>query len=80
MPVWITGQMWNPARFACFLTRGISTFVDVAGDARYVWRPDNEAIDTAGVVYVRIPLEDTNVDLPDVAFDAVRERPRGADG
>ena len=31
-PVWITGQMRNPARFACFLARGISTFVDVAGE------------------------------------------------
>ncbi len=79
-PVWITGQMRNPARFACFLARGISTFVDVAGDARYVWRPDDEAIDAAGIVYVRIPLEDTNVDLPNAAFDAVRDALDGADG
>jgi protein tyrosine phosphatase (PTP) superfamily phosphohydrolase (DUF442 family) len=80
MPVWITGQMRNPARFACFLTRGISTFVDVAGDARYVWRPDGEAIAAAGIEYVRIPLEDTNVDLPDAAFDAVRDALDGANG
>ena len=70
----------DPARFACFLARGISTFVDVAGDARYVWRPDDEAIDAAGIVYVRIPLEDTNVDLPNAAFDAVRDALDGADG
>jgi protein tyrosine phosphatase (PTP) superfamily phosphohydrolase (DUF442 family) len=67
----ITGQMRNPVRFDCFLARGISTFVDVAGDAHYVWRPDDETIEFAGVTYVRIPLEDTNVDLPDAAFDAV---------
>ena len=67
----LSGQMRNPARFACFLVRGISTFVDVAGDAHYVWRPDEETIASAGIAYVRISLEDTNVDLPDAAFDAV---------
>ncbi len=32
------------------------------------------------IVYVRIPLEDTNVDLPNAAFDAVRDALNGADG
>jgi hypothetical protein len=72
--------MRNPARFGCFVARGISTFVDVAGDAHYVWRPDPEAIDAARVVYVRIPLEDTNIDLPDAAFDAVDSALDCADG
>lgn len=70
--VWITGQMRTPPRFDSFVLRGFGTFVDVAGDAHYVWRPDEPAIEAAGVTYVRIPLEDTNVDLPDEAFDAVR--------
>jgi len=69
--VWITGQMRTPPRFDGFVLRGFGTFVDVAGDAHYVWRPDEETIESAGVTYVRIPLEDTNVDLPDTAFDAV---------
>jgi protein tyrosine phosphatase (PTP) superfamily phosphohydrolase (DUF442 family) len=64
--------MRNPARFGCFLARGMSTFVDVAGDAHYVWRPDEAAIEAAGVTYTRIPLEDNNLDLPDEAFDAVQ--------
>lgn len=67
----ITGQMRNPARFGCLLARGFGTFVDAAGDAAYVWRPDEETIEAAGVTYVRIPIEDTNVDLPDDAFDAL---------
>jgi hypothetical protein len=69
----LTGQMRNPARFGCFLARGFERFVDVAGDAAYVWRPDEAAIEASGVSYVRIPLEDTNVDLPDSAFEAVRD-------
>lgn len=75
--VTITGQMRNPARFGCFLTRGFERFVDVAGDASYVWRPDEAAIAAAGVSYVRITLEDTNVDLPDSAFEAVRDAIHG---
>jgi protein tyrosine phosphatase (PTP) superfamily phosphohydrolase (DUF442 family) len=79
-PVSITGQMRNPARFACFLVRGFRTFVDVAGDAHYVWRPDEPTIEASRVNYVRVPLEDTNLDLPDVAFEAVRDAVDAADG
>ncbi len=78
--VWITGQMRTPPRFDGFVLRGFGTFVDVAGDAHYVWRPEQEAIESAGVAYFRIPLEDTNVDLPDAAFDAVHEALINADG
>jgi len=75
----ITGQMRNPARFDCFLVRGFATFVDVAGDAHYVWRPTESEIEAAGVTYVRIPLEDTNLDLPDAAFEAVRDAVENAE-
>jgi hypothetical protein len=71
--VTITGQMGNPARFGCFLARGFATFIDAAGDEQYVWRPDEASIEAAGVTYVRISIEDTNLDLPDFAFEAVRE-------
>jgi protein tyrosine phosphatase (PTP) superfamily phosphohydrolase (DUF442 family) len=76
----ITGQMRNPARFGCLLARGFGTFVDVAGDAHYVWRPDGATIEAAGIAYIRIPLEDTNVDLPDFAFEIVRDVLDDADG
>ena len=76
----ITGQMRNPARFGCFLVRGFRTFVDAAGDAHYVWRPDEEAIHHAGVDYVRVAIEDTNVDLPDEAFAAVASALDRAEG
>jgi protein tyrosine phosphatase (PTP) superfamily phosphohydrolase (DUF442 family) len=69
--IWITGQMRTPPRFDGFVLRGFDTFVDVAGDAHYVWRPDERAVEAVGVRYVRIPVEDTNVDLPDEAFEAV---------
>jgi protein tyrosine phosphatase (PTP) superfamily phosphohydrolase (DUF442 family) len=72
--------MRNPARFGCLLARGFGTFVDVAGDAHYVWRPDGATIEAAGIAYIRIPLEDTNVDLPDFAFEIVRDVLDDADG
>lgn len=78
--IFVTGQMRNPARFGCFLARGISTFVDAAGDAHYVWRPDDESIASARVAYVRIPIEDTNVDLPDSAFDTASSALEAAEG
>jgi protein tyrosine phosphatase (PTP) superfamily phosphohydrolase (DUF442 family) len=71
--------MRNAERFVGFVDQGFRTFVDVAGDASYVWRPDASAIRAAGVSYTRIPLEDTNVDLPDVTFEAVREALERAD-
>lgn len=79
-PVTITGQMRNPARFGCFLACGFRTFVDAAGDADYVWRPDPDDVAAARVTYVRIPIEDTNVDLPDTAFEAVASALDGAEG
>src|SRR5947207_12526836 len=69
--IFLTGQMRDPGRFHDFVRRGFGTFVDVAGDAAYVWRPDADMIDAAGIRYVRIPLEDDNVDLPDEAFARV---------
>jgi protein tyrosine phosphatase (PTP) superfamily phosphohydrolase (DUF442 family) len=37
-------------------------------------------IESAGVVYRRIPLEDTNLDLPDAAFDGVAAALDDAEG
>src|SRR5262249_22699900 len=76
----ITGQMRNAERFAGFVEQGFELFVDVAGAAHYVWRPDEHAVRAAGVRYVRIEgVEDTNLDLPDFAFSqlatALDERP-----
>ena len=51
---------------------GFDAFVDVAGGLGYVWRPSAEEIRAAGVRYVRVEeVEDTNLDLPDRAFDEV---------
>ena len=68
--IFVTGQMRTPERFGDFVARGLTTFVDAAGDASYIWRPDDGAIAAAGVRYLRIPIEDTNLDLPDAAFAA----------
>jgi protein tyrosine phosphatase (PTP) superfamily phosphohydrolase (DUF442 family) len=78
--IFISGQMRDPERFAQFVSEGFRTFVDVAGDAAYIWRPDEATIRAAGVAYTRIPLEDTNVELPAPAFTAVREALDGATG
>jgi protein tyrosine phosphatase (PTP) superfamily phosphohydrolase (DUF442 family) len=69
--IFITGQMRTPERFAEFVQSGIQAFVDVAGDAEYIWRPKAETIARAGVQYTRIAVEDTNIDLPDEAFAAL---------
>lgn len=70
--VFLTGQMRDSERFGDLVAAGFDSFVDVAGDAPYVWRPGSAAIRAAGVVYVRVrDVEDTNVDLPDRAFEAV---------
>jgi protein tyrosine phosphatase (PTP) superfamily phosphohydrolase (DUF442 family) len=78
--IFLTGQMREPERFAEFVGRGVTTFVDAAGDASYVWRPDEAEIAEAGVNYVRIPIEDTNVDLPDHAFSLARDAVEAAAG
>jgi len=78
--IFVTGQMRDQERFAGFVGDGFRTFVDVAGDAAYVWRPDEAAISEAGVAYTRIPLEDTNVELPAAAFTAVRDALEAAAG
>lgn len=78
--IFVSAQMRDADRFAGFVRQGIGTFVDVAGDNSYVWRPDDEAIRAAGVAYARIPLEDTNVDLPDSAFSAVEQALGAAQG
>jgi hypothetical protein len=68
----LSGQLGHLARFEAILERGIERFVDVAGAAHYVWRPDATAIAASGVTYVEVAgVEDTNVDLPDSAFDRV---------
>jgi hypothetical protein len=70
--VFLSGHLRNDERFTELVRSGIEVFVDVAGSAPYVWRPNEEAIASAGARYVRINgVEDTNVDLPDFAFDAV---------
>ena len=38
-----------------------------------MWRPGPDAVRDARVEYARIPVEDTNVDLPDDAFASVSE-------
>lgn len=78
--IFVTGQMRTPERFRDLVARGLETFVDAAGDASYVWRPDDAAVAEAGVEYVRIPIEDTNVDLPDEAFSIARDALEGAAG
>lgn len=79
-PIFLTAQLRDAERFTSFVAAGIETFVDAAGDAPYVWRPDPRMIRDAGVCYLRIPLEDTNVDLPDDAFSAVASAVSGAKG
>jgi hypothetical protein len=70
--VFISAQLRDAERFATFVRDGIGVFVDVAGDAPYVWRPDPTAVEAAGIIYRRISaVEDTNIDLPDSAFEAV---------
>lgn len=70
--VFLSAQMRDPRRFGDLVDRGFVAFVDVAGDAPYVWRPSGSEIEAAGVSYTRVRgVEDTNVDLPDRAFDAV---------
>lgn len=72
--VFLSAQLRDAERFATFVRNGIRVFVDVAGDAPYVWRPDPTAVKSARVIYTRIRgVEDTNIDLPDAAFEAVAE-------
>jgi len=78
--IFVTGQMRAPERFRELVARGVRTFVDAAGDASYVWRPDKPEIAEAGVDYVRIPIEDTNVDLPDNAFSVARDAIEASEG
>src|SRR6266508_1752014 len=56
--IFLSAQMRDLERFDEFRRTGFRAFVDVAGDAGYVWRPDRTAIRAAGVAYTRIPLED----------------------
>ncbi|MBA3717523.1 MAG: hypothetical protein H0W87_04755 [Actinobacteria bacterium] len=78
--IFVTGQMRDRERFDGFLSAGFRTFIDVAGDAAYVWRPDPTTIRSAGVAYTRIAIEDTNVELPMSAFTAARDALEAADG
>jgi hypothetical protein len=72
--LYLSGQMRTPERFLEIVRAGIGLFVDIAGGAPYVWRPSEEAVAEAGVEYVLVEgVEDTNIDLPDHAFDAVAE-------
>jgi hypothetical protein len=72
--IFLSGQMRDGDRFASLLGQGIERFVDVAGAAHFVWRPDAGAIARSGATYVEVSgVEDTNVDLPDSAFDRVLE-------
>lgn len=68
----LSAQLRDRNRFAEIVSLGISSFIDVAGGASYVWRPTQEEIVERGVRYIRIDgVEDTNVGLPDFAFDQV---------
>ena len=70
--VFLSGHLRNDERFMELADSCIEVFVDVAGSAPYVWRPDEDAVASSGARYIRIDgVEDTNVDLPDFAFDAV---------
>jgi hypothetical protein len=70
--VFLSAHLRDRERFAELVGLGIQVFVDVAGDAPYVWRPDEGELTSAGVRYVRIDgVEDINIDLPDFAFDEV---------
>jgi protein tyrosine phosphatase (PTP) superfamily phosphohydrolase (DUF442 family) len=78
--VFVTAQLRDFDRFHGFVADGFASFIDVAGDAGFVWRPDAETIAAAGIAYARIPIEDTNVDLPDDAFDVAATELAAADG
>lgn len=68
----LSGHLRNDERFSELVGSGIEVFVDVAGNAPYVWRPSEEAIAVSGTRYIRIDgVEDTNIDLPEFAFEAV---------
>lgn len=70
--VFLSGHLRNDERFMELVGSGIEVFVDVAGSAPYVWRPDEEAVASSGARYVRIDgVEDNNIDIPDFAFGAV---------
>ena len=72
--IFLSGQMRDDDRFGELVSSGIELFVDVAGGAPYVWRPDEGAVRSLGVRYLRIDgVEDINTDLPDFAFDAAAE-------
>src|SRR5690242_2115198 len=53
-PLALTGQMRSAERFAGLVEQGFRVFVDIAGARPYVWRPDEAAIEQAGVRYVRV--------------------------
>lgn len=70
--VFLSAQVRDDERFTELVRSGLEVFVDVAGEAPYVWRPDEGAIRRAGIQYVRIEgVEDINTELPGFAFDAV---------
>jgi hypothetical protein len=64
--------MRDPERFDSLVAAGFERFVDIAGAGHFVWRPDEATVARSRVEYLRIDgVEDTNVDLPDFAFDEV---------
>jgi hypothetical protein len=70
--LYLSGHLRTTERFQELVAAGIEVFVDIAGAAPYVWRPSDEAIAQAGVRYECVDgVEDTNLDLPDRAFEAV---------
>ncbi len=70
----LSAQMRDDERFRELVNSGMELFVDVAGGAPYIWRPNEKVIRRAGVRYLRIDgVEDINTDLPDFAFDTVAE-------
>jgi len=72
--VFLSAHLRGRERFAEIVSMGIGVFVDIAGAAHYVWRPGEEELAEHGVHYVRVDdVEDTNLDLPDFAFDRVAD-------
>src|SRR5437763_1180206 len=77
--VFLSAQLRDRERFAEIVAMGITSFVDIAGGAHYVWRPTEHEIAEAAVSYAVVAgVEDTNRDLPDFAFEHVASALREA--
>ena len=78
--IWITGQMRTPPRFDGFVSAASTPSSTSPATPTTSGARTSAAVEAVGVRYVRIPVEDTNVDLPDEAFEAVRGALDSAEG